>query len=924
MSEGAAATPLIGREAELRRLTGMIDLVGDEGGGLVVRGEAGMGKSALLAAAAAIAAERGLRVLTAVGVQSEALLPYAGLHQLLHPLQAYDDRLPAPQRERLRAAFGMTDTTVPDLYLVALATLNLLAEVATRAPTLLVVDDAHWLDQASAQVLAFVARRLESEPVLLLAGIREGFASALDDAGLPGVSLEGLPEAAAGSLLDVVAPGLAPGTRQRVLREAAGNPLALTELPRAWRELDGDAMLRTSWLPLTVRLEQAFGSRMAELPPATRALLLVAAVNDGSALSETLSAAARLGHGAGDQDLAPAVAARLVTASQGRIAFRHPLMRSAIYQAASLAQRHAAHAAIADALAESSGGLPGDLADRETWHRAAAGSGPDDAVAAALDAIAARAQQRGAATLAVSALEQAARLSHDPRDRAERLLRAADVSVELGDHDVVARLLRQTESLDLSPQQRTRVLWIRGAFDDGTGDHAVGPLALADLAETVAAEGDHERALRILWSAALRCFWVEPGPEARRRVVAAAENLPIDHRHPQLLAILAYAAPIDRGSLVIDGLRQVTSQPVVDPQAARLLGTAAVLVGALDLAERLSAAALTGLRSHGRLQLLARALSARAWSAVLLVNLDVAIPAVHEAARLAQETGQPLMYGTALSTQALLAALRGERDHALALATEAERLSLTTGVRPVLATVQTARGMVALGEGRFAEAYDHLARMHDPADPSHHIALRCYVLGMLADAAAHSGNVGEGRAILAEMEAVARRTPSPALRAGLRLARPLLAGDSQAEALFEEALASDAERWPFARAQTQLAYGEWLRRRRRVSPARPLLRAARETFDALGAVPWSERARRQLRASGERSEQRSIGVRDKLTAQELQIVQLVAEGMTNREIGERLYVSHRTIGAHLYRIFPKLGITSRAELARSPGIGDVR
>ncbi|GAA1276604.1 LuxR family transcriptional regulator [Sphaerisporangium rubeum] len=912
MSFGESAASLIGRETETRRLTDMIDRVHDQGGSLLVRGEAGIGKSALLATATTLATTRGLKVLTATGVQSEALLPYAGLHQLLHPLQSHAATLPPPQREPLRAAFGLTDATVPDLYLVALATLNLLAEATTSQGTLLVVDDAHWLDQASAQVLTFVARRLESEPVLLLAAVRDGFPTVLDDAGLPDLPLTGIPPTSAETLLDATSPGLTPRTRQRVLHEAAGNPLALTELPRAWQDLDGDAMLRTSWLPLTTRLEKTFTSQVARLPEATRTLLLVAAVNDTTLLTETLSAAAHLTPGSTDQDLTPAVAARLVATDHGRIVFRHPLMRSAIYQSATLAERHAAHAAIAGTLAELSAGNPGDLADRETWHRAAASPRPDDEVAASLDTMAARAQQKGVATVAVSALEQAARLSHDPRRRAERLLRAADVSVELGNHDVVTRLLRQTEPLDLTPQQRTRVLWIKGAFDDGTGDHAVGPLALAELAETVAAEGDPERALRILWSAALRCFWVEPGQQARDRVVAAAESLPIDPHHPQLLAILAYTAPIDRGGAVIDGLRTVTSQPVVDPQAARLLGTAAVLVGALDLAERLSAAALTGLRSNGRLQLLARALCAQAWSAVLLLDLDVAIPAVHEAKLLSKETGQPLMYATALSTESLLQAVRGDRDHALTLAAEAEKLSLTATVRPVLATVQMARGMAALAEGKYAEAYDHLARMHDPADPSHHISIRCHVLAVLADAAAHSGNTAEARAVLADMETVARTTPSPALHAGLLLARPLLSDDP--EPLFEQALASDAVRWPFNRAHTQLAYGEWLRRDRRAPQAKALLRAARETFDALGAVPWSERARRQLRSSGERSEQRPIGARDMLTAQEFQIVQMVAEGMTNREIGQRLYVSHRTIGAHLYRIFPKLGITSRAEL----------
>ncbi|GAA0421836.1 LuxR family transcriptional regulator [Acrocarpospora corrugata] len=908
-------TSLIGRETEVSRLTDLIDRMRGSGGALVVRGAAGIGKSALLGAAVAAANARGFQVFTASGVQSEAPLPYAGLHQLLHPLTIHDGTLPPPQRDSLRAAFGMTDATVPDLYLVALATLNLLAEVTARTPALLVVDDAHWLDQASAQVLTFLARRLGSEAAVLLAGVRDGFPSTLSDAGLPELALEGLPDADAERLLDAVAPDLAPNVRGRVLREATGNPLALMELPRSWRELQGDAMLRTSWLPLTTRLEKAFSSQAARLPAATRTLLLVAAVNDGSALAETLPAAARLSPGLGDQDLAPAVAARLITVTKA-IVFRHPLMRSAVYQAASLAQRHAAHAAVADTLAELSGESPGDLADRVIWHRAASSPRPDEGVAAALDTMAARARHRGAAAMAVTALEQAARLSHDPYLRAERLLRGADVAVELGNNDVVGRLLRQTEPLELSPEQHTRVLWIRGAFDDGTGDRAVEPSALAELAESVAAGGDQERALRILWSAALRCFWVEPGQETRQRVVAVAENLPVDRFNPQLLAILAYTAPIERGAVVIDGLRQVTAQPVVDPQTARLLGTAAVLVGELDLAERLSAAALSGLRSQGRLQLLARALSARAWSAVLLVNLDVAIPAVHEATMLARETGQPLMYGTALATDAMLAALRGELDRARALATEAEKLSLTAGVRPVLATVQAARGLAALAEGHFAEAYDQFARMHDPADLSYHHALRCYTLGVLADAAAHSGadNVARARGIMAEMEAVARRTPSSALHSGLLLARAFLAGEEEAPALFEEALASDSVRWPFVRAHAQFAYGEWLRRRRHVARARPLLRAAREAFDALGVTPWNERARQELRASGERSRRRPREVRDKLTPQEFQIIQLAAEGMTNREIGQRLYLSHRTIGAHLYRIFPKLGITSRSEL----------
>ncbi|MFI9560219.1 ATP-binding protein [Nonomuraea endophytica] len=883
---------LIGREDEIARLADLVVRVPERGGALIIRGQPGIGKSALLKAAAVMSAQS--RLLTAVGVQAEARLPYAGLHQLIHPLLPRAAALPPPQRDSLREASGATDVVVPDLYLVALATLNLLAEAG---PVVLIVDDAHWLDEASTQVLAFLARRVESESVVVLAGVRDG----LHGTGLPELALDGLGRVAAEALLDRSAPQLSSNVRQRVLREAAGNPLALTELPRAWRDLSGDALLDTAWLPLTERLEKSFGSQAAAMPEATRAVLLIAAVNDGDSLSETLSAAAPLT----DRDLAPA--AGLVSVNQGRLTFRHPLMRSAIYQSATLSQRHAAHAAVARALAN----VPG-ADDRRVWHQAASSTRPDATISAGLDDLADRARQQGAPITAVAALEQSARLSADPHRRADRLLRAADVAVELGNRDLVGRLLRQAEPLDLSATQRMRALWIRASFGDGTDDPAVGAPALADLAASAAADGEPELALRILWGAALRCHWIVPGPEAAGRVVEVAESLPFDRHHPQVLAILAYAGPVERGAAVIDGLARVTKEPVVDPQAARLLGTAAVLVGALDVAESLSATALTGLRAQGRLQMLARALSAQAWSAALMGNLDVGIPAAQEAVTLARETGQPQMYGTAVCTQAVLAALGGDSTQALALAAEAERVSLVPGVRPVLATVQLARGLVGLAGGQFADAFGQLARMHDPADPSFHPAIRCYVLGPLADAAVRSGNAAAAREIIEEMEAIARTTPSPALHSGLGLARALLAEEPQVH--FERALAADAIRWPFARAQEQLAFGTWLRRRRRTAEARPLLRAARDTFDALGVTPWGDRARRELRAAGERSERRLSSPRDLLTAQELQIVQLAAEGLTNREIGERLYLSHRTIGAHLYRIFPKLGITSRAEL----------
>lgn len=898
--------PLYGREPERRLIGDLLRQVRKGGAAMTVRGEAGIGKSALLSESAEVAAARGLRVLRTTGVESETHLPFAGLHQLLLPIRAEMAELPAPQRDALGAAFGLTDAAVPDIFLIALAVLNLLGEAAARSPVLLIIEDAHWLDRSSADVLAFVARRLDAEPVVMLAAIRDGFRGSFDEAGLRELRLERLDDDAAASLLDARTPGLPPAVRRRLLKESAGNPLALVELPLASQGQRDEGTL-LAWLPLTNRLERAFTARVSGLPPVTRTLLLVAALNDGTSLAETLNATSVLvGAPVTVADVTPATTVRLVTVDEAGLLFRHPLMRSAIRQSSSLSQRHTAHAALAHVLA--------DRPERCIWHRAASSPGPDEGIASKLEAAATHEYRRGAITTAAAALEHAARLSDDPARRAERLLRAAEHGVELGRPDVVVRLLRETEPLELSPRQRARMVWIRATFDDGIRDDSAGVPSLTEVAERAAADGDPGLALKLLGIAALRCFWAQPGPEVRQRVVTTAESLPVDEHNAQLLTIFAYAAPLDRGAAVIERLRRSAAGPAGDSQAVRLLGSTAILVGDFDLAEALSSASLTDLRAQGRLGLLARALGAQAWSAVHLADLSVAIPAVEEAGRLARETAQPLMYAIVQATGAMLAALRGEHDSVEIFAAEAERASMSVGARPVLATVQLARGLAELGRGRHSAAYEHLRRMHDPADPAYHIGLRCYAVTELADAAVHSGRGGEIADIVEELEAVALRTPSPSLHAGLRHARAVLAPDAEAEPLFQAALQVNMRRWPFVRARAQLAYGEWLRRQRRPADSQAPLRAARETFDALGVIPWGERARRELRASGETSRRRDSEARDKLTPQELQIVQMAAEGLTNKEIGQKLYLSHRTVSSHLYRIFPKLGIASRSEL----------
>jgi DNA-binding CsgD family transcriptional regulator len=513
----------------------------------------------------------------------------------------------------------------------------------------------------------------------------------------------------------------------------------------------------------------------------------------------------------------------------------------------------------------------------------------------------------------VSALERAAGLSPDPELRGERLLRAAELAFELGRHDRVVGLLAEAGSITFTDRQRSRMVWIRERFDDGIRDVTAGARTLTELSERVAADGATGLAWELLWGAALRCFWAEPGQVARDAVVDAAERLAVDPRDERMLAILAFAAPVERGAVVIDQLRWQAAHPI-RPGRAGWLANAAILVGTFDVAVGFCATAIGELRPQGRLGLLARHLATQAWSAAQLGDLSVAIPAAEEAARLSRETMQPIMYATARATQAMLAALRGDEDRAGALAAEAEQAAVPVAARPVLASVQHARGLAALGGGRYADAYEHLRRMYDPADAAYHVALRCYAVADLVEAAARGGHHQAAVGVLAEMEALGVRTPSPALHAGLRHARALLAPAGDAEALFDEALRADLARWPFARARAQLAFGGWLRRQRRAAESRGHLRAARETFDALGTIPWSEQARQELRASGEISRRRTPDVRDQLTPQELQIAQMAAEGLTNREIGQRLYLSHRTISSHLHRIFPKLGVTSRSAL----------
>ncbi len=509
----STAGPLLGREAEIGMLASLLDGVADGGGTLVLYGEPGIGKSRLLAAAAALARERGMVVLSTTGVQSEAHLAFAGLHQLLRPLRFHSANLPASQRAVLDAAFGLGQEPAPERLQIAMAVLDLLGEVATEAPLLVLAEDAQWLDQPSLEVLAFVARRLQSDPIVLLAAVREGYPSLLVDAGLPQHRLGGLPAAEATTLLDASGP-LSPVIRGRLLSEAAGNPLALTELPITAARLEPIA---PGSLPLTQRLEQAFAARVSDLPEATQLLLLVAAHSDDERLADIVDAASAVaGTTLGLELLDPAAQAAIVDLDLRSVRFRHPLIRSAVAQSASLLLRRRVHEALAEVLHAEP--------DRRVWHRAALIGGTHEEIASELEEAAARARRRGALAVAVTALQRAAELSR-PGTRTRRLLAAAELAFELGQRDLVMPVLREVEHLDPDPIQRARATLIEELVQTRPLSDATRAAALIAAAERAGQAGDRNLQLDLAWLVASRAWLVNPAPTARRVLIEAADRL---------------------------------------------------------------------------------------------------------------------------------------------------------------------------------------------------------------------------------------------------------------------------------------------------------------------------------------------------------------------------------------------------------------
>jgi DNA-binding CsgD family transcriptional regulator len=858
-----SAPVLVGRERELGLLGAVLERSIGGAAVAVVRGDAGTGKSALLAAVGADAGHRGMLVLRVTGVQAEARMPFAGLHQLLRPVIGRVDGLAEDQRQLLLGAFG-TPGTDAEVFLVGLAALSVLSDIAAEGPVAMLVDDAQWIDSASIQVLAFTARRLDADPVALIVSCRSGFPDPVEVTGVPEIELHGLDAHAAAGLLDARFPGLGRGGRAAVLALAAGNPLALLELPKGLAEASSQP---GEDIPLSRRLERAFAGRTLDLPPTTQWALLVSALDEQLSLEEVLSATSMLaGERATLEDLGPAESVGLVRFEGQAIRFCHPLMSSAVRQTASTARRRDAHAAIADT-------LHGD-ASRRVWHRAACALGPHEAIATQLEVTGMELRQRDG-SLAVAALRRAAELSSTPVRRGRRLVAAAVLALELGRDEEVAQLLDGADPLPLDRHSRHSMLSLRETLKEASGSGTVRTI-------------------------------------------------------PSVAAIRALATPAARAAAVVASLEAVTPQHVVAtiPDAAaavealHLYALALTCVGEFRLGVGFQDAAIADFRTQGRLGLLSRALGSHAVAGLALADWRRATSAADECLRLsgyvlgwpdtATDGERVLNAGSSLLVLGVVAAHRGRLDRATELIEESVKVQGGIGSNYTAALIAAARASLSLAAGRPAEAFEHAARIYDPLDAAHHVAVTCWapVVRDLADAALASGNV---HAAVARLESLERTGGTDERRATAAYADAVLSGPDYEER-YRTALAL-APPSVFFQSRLQLAYGARLRRERRSVAARGHLRSAADGFEAVGATPWSERAREELRASGETIRHHAPDRRDELSPQELQIAQLAAEGLSNRQIAARLFVSHRTVGSHLYKIFPKLGISSRGELA---------
>jgi DNA-binding CsgD family transcriptional regulator len=906
---------LLGRSSECAALEDLLASVrAGPSRALVLRGEAGVGKSALLEYLEQHAAR--CTIARAGGVESEMELAFAGLHQLCAPFVDRLETLPGPQRDALGAAFGLRDGGAPDRFLVGLALLSLLSDVAEERPLVCVLDDAQWLDDASAQSLAFVARRLGAESVGLVFAVRDPIAARHLD-GLPQLVVRGLGDRDARALLEAVITGpLDERLRDRILEETRGNPLALLELTRGRTpaELAGGFGLRDEPddVDPPAQIEQRFRERLAALPPPTRLLLLVAAAEPVGDPLLVWRASAELG--IGPDAAAPATAAGLVEFGT-QVRFRHPLVRSAAYAVASPDERRRIHRALADA-------TDPDLdPDRRAWHRAQAiGDGLDEDVAAELDRSAARARARGGLAAGAAFRERAAELTPDPRRRAQRTLSAAQGKHHAGAPDAALRLLAAAQAgpLDALEQAQGQLLRAQISFV-ATRGHEAPPLLLeaAKRLEPLDATLARETYLEA-FAAALSADRLARagGTNEVAAAVLAADWGPSDGACDLLLDGLALLTregyPAGAPALKV-ALRAFRDEPLSEEDELRWLWLACQIARALgdDAAwDDFTARQLELARRAGAFSLLPVALSDRLAAELFAGRIAVAAALAAEAEAVVEATASHLTLRTAIT----MANWRGRDAEAVAL-TDARRQDVLQRGEGLWFRANDWGSAIRLnGLGRYDDA---LAAAERAAEDPHGLGLSIWTLIELIEAAVRSGKAERAAGPLAQLAPIADASGTDWALGSHARAAALLAEGATAEALYQEAierLSRIRTRECETLARAYLLYGEWLRREGRRVDAREQLRLAHDLLSRMGMDAFAERARRELVATGETVRKRTVETLDELTPQEIQIAQRAAGGQTNQDIGAQLFLSPRTVEWHLHKVFSKLGINSRKEL----------
>ena len=874
---------------------------------LVVHGDPGVGKTVLLDYLSGRA--QGCRVMRATGVQTEMELAFAGLHQLCAPMLEYVNRLPAPQQEALRTAFGISTGPPPDRFMVGLAVLNLLSEVAGDRPLICVVDDEQWLDHASAQALGFAARRLVADPVGLVFAARE---PGPDLAGLPALEVAGLPGDDARALLDsALARPLDARVRDQIVAETQGNPLALLELPRGLSsaELAGGFGLPGAQ-PLSGRIEGSFLRQLEALPDQTRRLVLLAAAEPYGDAALVWRAAARMDIPV--QAAVPAAEAGLVDFG-GRVRFRHPLLRSAVYRSASLRDRQQAHGTLAEVTD------PQADPDRRAWHRAQAAAGPDEEVAAELERSASRAQARGGLAATAAFLERAVALTADPRRRAERMLAAAQTNLQAGVFGKALELVAKAKAGPLDELQSARADLLRGqiAFASGPGSGAP-PLLLkaANRLEPL----DLELARETCLDAWISAMFAGPlaGAGDLAEISRAARALPGPSRPPRLADVLldGFARLVTDGRAAAAGtLRQAaTAFASADTPAEErlrwgwLAPVAAVVLWDEDDWYAIAVRQTQLARDIGALDQLPIDLASQAMVVTRTGDFPGAASLVAEADVVSEVTGTRIAPYAAL----LLAGMRGQETEVAPLIEATIAQATAEGQGLAVTWAHWVAAILYNSLGRYAQA---LAAARKASQDTPELNVSMWALPELIEAGARSGQT---QVAYDALDRLAETTRAAGTDFGLGIEARSRAQVSQGE-LAERQYLEAVDRLGRTRlrpelARTHLLYGEWLRREGRRADARAELRIAHDMLAAMGAEAFAERARRELLATGETVRKRTVQTARALTAQESSIARLAAEGRTNPEIGAQLFLSARTVEWHLRKIFTKLGIASRREL----------